>query len=108
MIAVSAKNGASEAALIEAEKLLRTTGKTSEDGEAAAVKPKTIRSAMKSAPDANVCVVSVAGRYAADEAWEPRGTGEHERVVLAATARANRLTPEQRAALFAQRTPPQP
>ncbi len=77
VIAVSTKNGASEAALIEAEKLLRTTGKTSEDGEAAAVKPKTIRSAMKSAPDANVCVVSVAGRYAADEAWDALRRGTH-------------------------------
>lgn len=51
--------------------------------------------------------VAGADHAAADEAWEPRGTAEHERVVVAPAARANRLTPEQRAALFAQRTPPQ-
>jgi hypothetical protein len=49
--------------------------------------------------------VAGADHASADEAWEPRGTGEHERVVVASTARANRLSTEQRAALFAQRPP---
>jgi hypothetical protein len=52
--------------------------------------------------------VAGADHASADDAWEPRGTGEHERVVVAATARANRLSPEQRAALFAQRPPREP
>ena len=40
-------------------------------------KPKSIKGAMASYPDANVCVISVAGRYAADEAWEALSRGLH-------------------------------
>lgn len=59
-------------------------------------------------PGAARRAVAGADHATADEAWEPRGTGEHQRVVVASTARANRLSPEQRAALFAQREPKEP
>lgn len=52
--------------------------------------------------------VAGADHASADEAWEPRGTAEHQRVVVAPAARPNRLSAEQRAALFAQRQPPEP
>jgi len=50
--------------------------KAAED-EAADYRPKSIRGAFASYPDANVTVVSVAGRYAADEAWEALTRGMH-------------------------------
>lgn len=63
------------------------------------------------APDAEPAsarrAVAGADHATADEAWEPRGTGEHERVVVPAV-RATRLSAEQRAALFAQREPREP
>ena len=40
-------------------------------------KPKSIKGALASYPEANVCVISVAGRYAADEAWEALTRGLH-------------------------------
>ncbi len=43
--------------------------KAAED-EPADFKPKTIRGALSSNPAGNVAVISVAGRYATDEAWE--------------------------------------
>ena len=46
-------------------------------GDTADFKPKTIRGALSSAPDLNVAVISVAGRYAADEAWEALTRGLH-------------------------------
>ncbi|MEZ5178960.1 MAG: hypothetical protein R2746_12010 [Acidimicrobiales bacterium] len=65
--------------------------------DAPAVEPAAARRAVAGADHA-----------AADEAWEPRGTGEHERVVVAPASRPRRLTPEQRAALFARRSSDQP
>lgn len=45
--------------------------------ESADFRPKTIRGAQSSFPEANMAVVSVAGRYAADEAWEALTRGMH-------------------------------
>lgn len=39
--------------------------------------PKTIRGAVKARPDANVVVISVAGRYAVEEAWIALRLGLH-------------------------------
>lgn len=50
--------------------------KAAED-EGAAFRPKTIRSALTNNPGANVAVISVAGRYATDEAWEALTRGLH-------------------------------
>jgi len=39
-------------------------------GERGGFKPKSIRSAVAAHPESNIAVISVAGRYAAGEAWE--------------------------------------
>jgi succinyl-CoA synthetase alpha subunit len=67
-------DGSADEALAEAEKLLQKKA-TAEEG--AEFRPKTIRGAMKQHPDANVAIISVAGRYAADEAWEALRRGMH-------------------------------
>ncbi len=74
-IAVSLDDGAEVDPLAEAEKLLRQ--KKGTDGGEAEFRPKTIRGAVKSFPQANVAVISVAGRYAADEAWDALHRGLH-------------------------------
>jgi FdrA protein len=63
-----------DSALQKAEALLK---KKAVSGEAGEFKPKTIRGAYLSHPAANVAVISVAGRYAADEAWEALMHGMH-------------------------------
>jgi FdrA protein len=78
VIAVSAADGASEQvleqALAEAEGLLHKKTTASQGGE---YRPKTLRAAVKSNSSANVAVISVAGRYATDEAWEALHQGLH-------------------------------
>ena len=74
VIAVSANDGAADAALLEAEKLLRQKRESDQGGE---YRPKTLRGAVKINPKANVAVISVAGRYAADEAWDALRRGLH-------------------------------
>jgi succinyl-CoA synthetase alpha subunit len=66
--------GSGDGVLAEAEKLL--TKKQSAEG-GAEFRPKTIRGAVNTRPDANVAIISVAGRYAADEAWEALRRGLH-------------------------------
>ena len=61
-------------ALAAAEMLLQAKQSA---GDAAEFRPKTLRSAVKANPDANVAVISVAGRYAAAEAWEALRGGVH-------------------------------
>ena len=67
-------DGSPDDALAEAEKLLN---KKAAVGETSEFRPKTIRSAMKTLPKANVCIISIAGRYAAEEAWEALFAGMH-------------------------------
>jgi succinyl-CoA synthetase alpha subunit len=75
VIAVSAGDASlAEAALQKAEGLLKKKAATGETGE---FKSKTIRGALASHSAANVAVISVAGRYAADEAWEAIQRGLH-------------------------------
>ena len=74
VIAVSADDAAADAALLEAERLLKQ--KRSSD-EGAEFRPKTLRGAVKMNPNANVAVISVAGRYATDEAWDALRRGLH-------------------------------
>ena len=74
VIAVGTSDGKADAALAEAEKLLH---KKRDAGEAAEFRPKTLRGAVKANPNANVAVISVAGRYAADEAWDALRRGLH-------------------------------
>jgi FdrA protein len=63
-----------ESALQKAESLLK---KKNSSGEAETYSPRTIRGALASYPEANVAVISVTGRYAADEAWEALTRGLH-------------------------------
>ncbi len=75
VIAVSAADSAlADVALRTADDLLK--GKVVAS-ESAGYRPKTIRSALSAHPDANVAVISVAGRYAADEAWDALIRGLH-------------------------------
>ncbi|HEY3312566.1 MAG TPA: acyl-CoA synthetase FdrA [Anaerolineales bacterium] len=75
LIAVSAESGPlAEAALQQAEVLLKKKAAAETAGE---FRPKTIRGALSTHPEANVAVISVAGRYAADEAREALRHGLH-------------------------------
>ncbi|NTV35742.1 MAG: FdrA family protein, partial [Anaerolineaceae bacterium] len=73
VIAVSTE-GDVDAALAEAEKFLNKKQASSEGAE---FRPKTVRSAVKDHPESNVAIISIAGRYAADEAWECLRRGLH-------------------------------
>ena len=75
VVAVSGEESAIEKALTEAEKLLGK--KQVSDTGAEGLRPKTVRSAVSANPAANLAVISVAGRYAADEAWEALHQGLH-------------------------------
>ncbi|TLM99611.1 FdrA family protein, partial [bacterium] len=66
IIAVKTDGNADEA-LAHAESILN---KKAEAGEMSEFRPKTVRSAKKAHPNANVAIISIAGRYAAEEAWE--------------------------------------
>ena len=68
-------DGDPDAALAEAERLLNKKAATG--GDAAEFRPKTIRGAMRDQPDSNVAIISIAGRYAAEEAWEALYAGMH-------------------------------
>ncbi|RPI22633.1 MAG: acyl-CoA synthetase FdrA [Chloroflexota bacterium] len=74
VIAVNGNPEALAAALDEAEKLLK---KKQADSSSPEFHPKTLRGALRSNPGANVAVISVAGRYAAGEAWEALRSGLH-------------------------------
>ncbi len=74
VIAVKAGEEAAGRALGEVEKLLRKKPSGEAGGE---YQPRTIRAAVRTQPSANVAVISVAGRYAAAEAWEALRNGLH-------------------------------
>ena len=46
-------------------------------GGTASLRPRTLRGAVRSVPDANLAVISVAGQYATAEAWEALRSGLH-------------------------------
>lgn len=75
VVSVSAADEATaRQALQKAEELLH---KKAAPGVSAEFRPKTIHSALSLQPGANLAVISVAGRYAADEAWEALLHGLH-------------------------------
>jgi len=75
VIAVKADDDASaDKALGNVEALF---AKKAAEDENSDFRPKTIRGALSSYPEANIAVISVAGRYAADEAWEALTRGLH-------------------------------
>jgi len=75
VIAVSAEDGEfADGALRTAVGLLQKKTAPSGSGE---FRPRTIRGALSAHPDANLAVISVAGTYAADEAWHALTRGLH-------------------------------
>jgi len=75
LIAVNAENDSlADSALQKVEGLLKRKASVYKTGE---FRPKTIRGARSQQPDANVAVISVAGRYATDEAWDALQHGIH-------------------------------
>jgi FdrA protein len=84
VIAVSGEASALPAALSLAEALLQKKASASDEpGNSAfqpqtlAAEPRSLRNAVKANPSANVAVISVAGRYAAAEAWDALHHGLH-------------------------------
>ncbi len=75
IIAIDAEKGTLEGAVSEAERLLDRKGEAEKESDEA--RPKSIRSAVRSRPEANVAVISVAGRYAAEEARQALHSGLH-------------------------------
>lgn len=76
ILAVRAANqAASEAALVEASDLLER--RPSAAGGGSAWRPKTLRSAVKHLPGANLALISVAGDFAAAEARKALRAGLH-------------------------------
>jgi FdrA protein len=73
VVAAEAANSA-QAALQKAEALLQKKAASRPAGD---FRPRTIRGALSMHPGANVAVISVAGRYAAAEAWEALRRGLH-------------------------------
>lgn len=63
-----------DASLRKAEALLKERATRDEVGE---LKPRTLRTALSVQPETNVAVISVAGRYAAEEAQEALRLGLH-------------------------------
>ncbi len=66
ILMVKGDEGALDGALAAAESLLT---KRPAAAEGAAHRPRTLRSALRAQPDANLAVISVAGAYATAEAW---------------------------------------
>ncbi len=75
VIAVACLDDSAAEVLATAEQLLAKRAEAS--GSGMTFRPKTLRSALKGQPDANVAVISVAGRFAADEAREALVEGLH-------------------------------
>lgn len=76
ILAVAAEDeAAAEAALIAARALLATRSAGAERGTA--VRPRTLESALRQAPDANVVAISVPGAWAAREAMRALQAGRH-------------------------------
>lgn len=75
LIAVSAESEPlAEEALQKVDGLLKKKAAAAGSGE---FRPKTVRSALTANPGANLAVISVAGKYAAEEAWEALLRGLH-------------------------------
>lgn len=76
LIAVKAKDdAAARAALDKAQQLLAQKAASPETPGAA--RPRTLRAAIRATPGANLAIVSVAGQYAAAQAWDALRAGLH-------------------------------
>lgn len=75
IIVVNASEDVVDAALARSDGLLKPARGGSEGKSEN--RPRSIHSAVKKDPEANVAVISVAGRYAANEAWKALHNGLH-------------------------------
>ena len=75
IIVVRGPDDVVNSALAKSERMLMPAREGSE--EKSKDRPRSIHSAVKKDPDANVAVISVAGRYAANEAWKALHNGLH-------------------------------
>ncbi len=76
VVAVRAKNAtAADDALAEATRLLEA--RSVSESSPGTKRPRTIRGALRAAPGTNVAVISVAGVYAASQAWDALLAGCH-------------------------------
>jgi FdrA protein len=76
VLAVIAEDEGSASAALEAAGAL-LAARAAPEGEGAARRPRSLRRAAADLPGANLAVISVAGRYAAGEAWEALLNGLH-------------------------------
>lgn len=75
VVAIHAVDDASaKAAIDQANQLLKEKAVSEED---ISFRPKTLHGAIASNPHSNLVVISVPGRYAADEAWDALYKGRH-------------------------------
>ncbi len=82
VIVVSATDETIDEALSQAERLLQkkqpeVASEAPGQAFAQGYRPRTLTAAAKATPQANLALISVAGRYAADEAWEALHRGLH-------------------------------
>jgi len=75
VIAVACLDDSADEVLATAEQLLARRAEATSSG--LAFRPKTLRSALKGQPESKVAVISVAGRFAADEARDALIQGLH-------------------------------
>lgn len=75
IIVVKAPDNLVDIVLAKSEMLLKPA-KAGQEGKSED-RPRSIHAAIKKDPDANVAVISVAGRYAANEAWKALHKGLH-------------------------------
>lgn len=76
-IAFKAPDNAIDAVIQQLETILRSRSETLQTAGMGAFSPKTIRSAVRMQPAANIAVISTPGQYAADEAWNALQLGLH-------------------------------
>jgi FdrA protein len=74
IVVVTGTESALDQALVTAEKLLSQRPTTSHQDTH---RPRTLRGALRSQPDTNLVVISVAGQYATAEAWDALRQGKH-------------------------------
>jgi len=77
LIAVKAGEKDLDLALGEVEKLLAERTPERRNETEGGYRPRTLSAARRATPQANFAVISVAGRYAADVAWEALHSGLH-------------------------------
>jgi succinyl-CoA synthetase alpha subunit len=77
VVAVLAAGDGEAAAALSAVDGLLAAGKGGKQAEGAARRPRSLRAAVRQAPDANLALISVAGRYAAREARLALAKGLH-------------------------------